>query len=240
MPLLDSMPFYGDTTHRADYTRKQARSQSARPPERPLPSNPFEGDTTYRAQFPPKRADPGVPAKAPAAPWSAPFVGVTTYNTEYIPRKVRPWTAQPERQPPTAPWEGTSEYRDNYTKKPLAAHEARAAAPLLPSSHVATITTYGHDYVPLPFEKRERLVCCDDPRHPPDYPPPCTWHGPGTGAATGKGLQRSGKGGGGGAGARSGGASQAGTRSVGFRPGSAPLAGTGKGTGTGSGARRAW
>lgn len=49
-PLLDSAPFYGQTTNRADYTPKQGRAQSARRAEGPLASLPFDGRTTYNGE----------------------------------------------------------------------------------------------------------------------------------------------------------------------------------------------
>ncbi|KAG2437795.1 hypothetical protein HXX76_005415 [Chlamydomonas incerta] len=167
--LLDSAPFYGQTTNRADYTPKQARAQSARRAQGPLVSLPFDGRTTYTDEYIKKQADLDRRAKGPDASWSAPFLGATTYNTEYVPKQVRPWTAEPGRPLVSAPWDGTSEYRDNYTKKAARPPDLRASAPLMPSNHVPTITTYGHDYVPKPFESRQKQECCDDPRHPAEH-----------------------------------------------------------------------
>ncbi len=41
-----------------------------------------------------------------------------------------------------------AQYRDNFTKKPTPGRSPRDPAPLLPSTYVPTVTTYGHDYIP--------------------------------------------------------------------------------------------
>lgn len=65
---------------------------------------------------------------------------------------MRPWTAEGGRPLVTLPFEGTSEYRDHYYRRNLPPQQARPPEQLLPSNHVATITTYGADYVPKPFD----------------------------------------------------------------------------------------
>ncbi|KAG2490567.1 hypothetical protein HYH03_010961 [Edaphochlamys debaryana] len=168
-PLLPSGRFYGKTTNRADFTPKRADLTNPRPREAGMPARPFDGDTTYHAHFPPKRADLEDPLRKIDPAYSAPFVGLTTYNTEYIPRQVRPWTAQPGGTLVSVPFEGNSEYLDQYTKKPIPPPRLPPGDPLLPSNHVPTITTYGHDYIPLPFDKRQAIICCDNPRHPAEH-----------------------------------------------------------------------
>ncbi|EFJ52695.1 hypothetical protein VOLCADRAFT_120166 [Volvox carteri f. nagariensis] len=151
-PPMDSMPFYGVTTQRADYTPKKGRSASARPADVPIPYSPLDDRTTYNVQFPAKRADLEQPPQPVYPNMTAPFVGASTYDTDYVKKKVR--------------LDDATEYRDEFYRKPLLSRSPRASRPLLPSSHVPTITTYGHDYVPKPFEERERLNCCDDDTHP--------------------------------------------------------------------------
>ncbi len=88
-------------------------------------------------------------------PWCVPAP-----PAEYIPRSVRPWTAEGGRPLVTLPFDGTSEYRDHYYRRNLPPRQARPPEQLLPSNHVATITTYGADYVPKPFD----VPCKGGPR----------------------------------------------------------------------------
>lgn len=181
--LLDSAPFMGTTTHRADFTRKAAAASRPARDASVLRSLPFDGTTTYTAQYTPKRADLEGRGPGPDLGWSAPFAGVTTYNAEYIPRSVRPWTAEGGRPLVTLPFEGTSEYRDHYYRRNLPPQQARPPEQLLPSNHVATITTYGADYVPKPFDVPCK-DCCDHPQHPAEWHTDCLPR-PGTGASSG-------------------------------------------------------
>ncbi|GIL71592.1 hypothetical protein Vretimale_713 [Volvox reticuliferus] len=168
-PPPPSMPFYGVTTQRADYTPKKGRSQSARPPDKPIPYSPLDDTTTYNVQYPEKSADLEHPLE-PVYPWgTAPFIGASTYNTDYVKKKVRPWTADPPLPPPRVRLDDSTEYRDEFYRKPLLSPSLHKSQPLLPSSHVPTITTYGHDYVPKHFEARERQHCCDDETHPASH-----------------------------------------------------------------------
>ncbi|GLC34150.1 hypothetical protein PLESTB_000842900 [Pleodorina starrii] len=168
-PPMASMPFYGTTTQRADYTPKKGRAQSARPADKDIPYSPLDDTTTYNVQFPPKRAELEVPPVPIYPHKTAPFVGASTYDSDYVPKKVRPWTADPPLPPPVVRLDSATEYRDEFYRKPLLPGSPRASQPLLPSSHVPTITTYAADYAPKAFEARERTHCCDDETHPASH-----------------------------------------------------------------------
>jgi hypothetical protein len=163
------MPFNGATTQRADFTPKKGRTQSARPADQPIPYSPLDDGTTYNAHYPAKRAELEVPPEPVYHDRTAPFMGISTYNADYLKKQSRPWTADAPLPPPRVRLDDSTEYRDEFYRKPLLPRSPRASQPLLPSTHVPTITTYGHDYVPKPFEERERTHCCADETHPANF-----------------------------------------------------------------------
>lgn len=160
--------FDGTTTHKADFTQKGAAAPRRERDSRAMPAVPFAGVTTYEANF---FARPGVhslPAARPVPDWSAPFVGLSTYNAEFIARRTaRPATAAPARAPPNVPFDGTSEYREQFPLKQGLPHEPRARPALLPSTAVASATTYGRHFVPKEATRPAAKVCCEDHRHAP-------------------------------------------------------------------------
>ncbi|KXZ51958.1 hypothetical protein GPECTOR_11g81 [Gonium pectorale] len=163
---LDGMRLHTATTYRSDFSPKRGRSQSARPPDVAIPAHELDDATTYRTDFSPKRAQLESPPKLPYPSWTAPFQGRSTYGADFVQREVRPWTAEPVLEGPRVPLDSSTEYTDQYRRRPMPPRDLRASAPLLPSKHVPVVTTYARDYAPKPLEARERFTCCDEPNHP--------------------------------------------------------------------------
>ncbi len=69
---------------------------------------------------------------------------------------------------PRVPFDGTSTYADDFTRKRIPDPFRRPPQPLLPSNNLANSTTYGIDYVAHPLHEAVN-ECCDNPHHPANY-----------------------------------------------------------------------
>lgn len=63
------------------------------------------------------------------------------------------------------PFEGSTTYRDDYTKKKAPANAARVPYSEEQSVNRVNYSTYGMAYVPKPLPAKKKSGCCDDHTH---------------------------------------------------------------------------
>lgn len=118
-------PFLGGTTYGSAYQEKEImRPQTARPAVTLPPSQPFEGSSLYKETFRPHgnaRRDPCIPIEGgEVMPRNGQFDNITTSRVAYQPKEIQRtemFRPAPARPMSAGPFNGSSEYRNQYIGK---------------------------------------------------------------------------------------------------------------------------
>lgn len=144
-----------NTTHNRDYTPKAITKTQLRRPE-PRKSEPgkFDDGTNYKKDFRqwPLSQRPEYKNKGEYVPNDSRFEGLPTYTSDYIKYNEAPrQSMKPAANANLSdePFANTTEYREDFTKKPIPEREKRETKKWAPSkAPFDSITNYRGDYVP--------------------------------------------------------------------------------------------